>query len=82
MFARTNIRMPTKTLMLFSPKRLRLRLTRLLKKPMVVVSLNDPRNVAVKIIDIILNKKIGLSSADLPDTAIFADGLDGIEEGY
>jgi len=49
---------------------------------MVVVSLNDPRNVAVKIIDIILNKKIGLSSADLPDTAIFADGLDGIEEGY
>jgi len=41
--------------------------------------LNDDRKVAVKIIDNVLEKKIGLSSADLPDTTTFMSGLDDIE---
>ena len=41
--------------------------------------LNDDRKVAVKIIDNVLERKIGLSSSDLPDTTTFASGLDDIE---
>ena len=41
--------------------------------------LNDDRKVAVKIIDNVLERKIGLSSSDLPDTATFTSGLDDIE---
>ena len=36
------------------------------------------REAGIKIIDNILNKRIGLTSSDLPDTATFANGLDGI----
>ena len=42
--------------------------------------IKDNRKVGVKLIDFILNKKVGLSSADLPDTSTFAGGLDSIEE--
>jgi len=38
------------------------------------------RNAAVKMIDQMLNKMIGLTSSDLGDTAIFANGLDSIED--
>jgi acyl carrier protein len=37
------------------------------------------REAAVKMIDSVLTKKLGLSSSDLGDTAIFANGLDEIE---
>lgn len=37
------------------------------------------REAAVKMIDSVLIKKLGLSSSDLGDTAIFANGLDEIE---
>jgi hypothetical protein len=45
-----------------------------------MLSEKEPRNVAVKLIDILLSKKIGLTSSDLPDTATFANGLDAIED--
>ena len=38
------------------------------------------RKTAEKMIDLALNKTIGMSANDLPDTAIFADGLDEVEE--
>lgn len=37
------------------------------------------RKAAVKMIDSILRQRIGLESADLPDTSTFANGLDDIE---
>ena len=37
------------------------------------------RKAAVKIIDSILRQRLGLESADLPDTATFANGLDTME---
>lgn len=37
------------------------------------------RQAAVKMIDSVLRQKVGLVSADLPDTSTFANGLDGIE---
>lgn len=37
------------------------------------------REAAVKIIDSILRQRLGLVSADLPDTATFANGLDEME---
>jgi len=40
------------------------------------------REAAVKLMDTIFNKMIGLSSSDLPDTATFANGLDEIEEAF
>ena len=38
------------------------------------------RKTAVKLIDTVLERRIGIVSADLPDTATFANGLDAIEE--
>ena len=38
------------------------------------------RQTGIKLIDYVLNRRIGLSSADLADTTIFANGLDTIEE--
>jgi len=38
------------------------------------------REAGIKIIDNILSKRIGLTSADLPDTSTFANGLDAIED--
>ena len=38
------------------------------------------RQTGIKLIDMILSRKVGLSSADLPDTATFANGLDAMEE--
>lgn len=38
------------------------------------------RGAAKKMIDILLSKRIGLTSSDLGDTAIFANGLDAVEE--
>lgn len=38
------------------------------------------REAGKKLIDYVLNKKIGLSSDDLPDTATFMNGLDGVED--
>ena len=38
------------------------------------------RKTGVKLIDYVLERKLGLSSADLADTTIFANGLDAIEE--
>lgn len=43
------------------------------------ISENGERTAAVKIVDFFLNKMLGLSSSDLPDTVTFADGLDEIE---
>jgi len=40
---------------------------------------NGARGAGVKMIDQMLNKIIGLSSSDLPDSATFASGLDDIE---
>lgn len=40
------------------------------------------RSAAVKLIDNLLNKMVGLSSSDLPDTATFSNGLDEIEEAF
>lgn len=41
----------------------------------------DNRKVSVKLIDYVLSKKLGgLTSADLPDTSTFANGLDGITD--
>ena len=37
------------------------------------------RKTAVKLIDTVLERRIGIVSADLPDTATFANGLDAIE---
>jgi hypothetical protein len=37
------------------------------------------RKTAVKLIDTVLERRLGLSSADLADTATFANGLDAIE---
>lgn len=37
------------------------------------------RKAAIKIIDSILRQQLGLSSSDLPDTATFANGVDGVE---
>jgi hypothetical protein len=37
------------------------------------------RQTAVKLVDICLNKMVGLSSSDLSDTSTFANGLDEIE---
>jgi hypothetical protein len=37
------------------------------------------RETAKKLIDVVLNKKVGLTSSDLSDTATFANGLDEIE---
>ena len=44
------------------------------------VAETDARTTAVRLVDQVLRKKIGLSSSDLADTAIFASGLDDIEE--
>jgi len=41
---------------------------------------DDYRGAAKKIIDIVLQRKLGLGSSDLGDTAIFANGLDTVEE--
>jgi len=42
--------------------------------------LKDPRKVAVRMIDSILKRYLGgLTSADLPDTSTFANGIDEIE---
>jgi hypothetical protein len=38
------------------------------------------REIAIKLVDYVLNRKVGLSSSDLSDTAIFANGLDEIED--
>jgi hypothetical protein len=38
------------------------------------------RQAGIKIIDSIIRKMVGLSTADLPDSATFANGLDSIEE--
>jgi len=38
------------------------------------------RPAGIKIIDSILRKRVGLTSSDLPDTAVFCNGLDGVEE--
>ena len=38
------------------------------------------REVAIKMVDNALMKKMGLTSSELPDTSTFANGLDGIEE--
>ena len=38
------------------------------------------RGAAVKMVDQMINKMIGLSSSDLGDTAIYANGLDSIED--
>jgi hypothetical protein len=38
------------------------------------------RKAGVKLIDYVLHKKAGLSSADLPDTTTFMNGLDAIED--
>ena len=38
------------------------------------------RQAAIKLVDAMLMKRIGLSSADLPDTATFANGVDGVED--
>jgi len=43
------------------------------------VSEMGSRKAANKLIDYVLNKKVGLSSSDLGDTSIFANGLDTIE---
>jgi sulfur relay (sulfurtransferase) complex TusBCD TusD component (DsrE family) len=40
------------------------------------------REAAVKLMDNILIRMVGFSSSDLPDTATFANGLDGIEEAF
>lgn len=40
------------------------------------------RSAAVKLIDTILNKIVGLSSSDLADTSAFSNGLDEIEEAF
>jgi hypothetical protein len=40
------------------------------------------RNAAVKLIDSLLNKTIGLSSSDLSDTSTFSNGLDEIEDAF
>lgn len=37
------------------------------------------RKAAIKIIDSILRQQLGISSSDLPDTATFANGVDGVE---
>lgn len=37
------------------------------------------RETAIKLVDIVLDKMVGLRSSDLSDTLIFADGLDEIE---
>lgn len=37
------------------------------------------RGAAIKMIDSVLNKMIGLSSSDLPDSATYANGLDEME---
>lgn len=39
-----------------------------------------PRQAAVKMVDSALESLIGLSSSDLADTAIFAQGLDSMEK--
>lgn len=39
----------------------------------------DERTAANKLIDLALKKKVGLTSSDLPDTATFANGLDGVQ---
>ena len=39
------------------------------------------RIAGVKMIDNVLKQRIGIESADLPDTSTFANGLDAIEEG-
>ena len=41
---------------------------------------HDYREAAKKIINVLLNKAIGLSSDDLPDSVTFANGLDVVEE--
>lgn len=38
------------------------------------------RKAAIKMVDSALLKKLGLKSSDMPDTAVFANGVDGIEE--
>lgn len=38
------------------------------------------RQAAVKMVDSVLNRMIGMTSSDLADTATFANGLDSIEE--
>jgi hypothetical protein len=38
------------------------------------------RKAAIRMIDSILSSRIGLTSADLADTSIFADGIDSIED--
>ena len=37
------------------------------------------RAVAIKFVDIALNKKVGISASDMPDTSTYANGLDEIE---
>ena len=37
------------------------------------------RSAAIRMIDSVLKTSIGLTSADLPDTSTFADGVDGVE---
>ncbi len=46
-----------------------------------MAELHDPRKVAVKMVDMMISRKLGgMTSADLADTSIFADGLDQIED--
>lgn len=45
----------------------------------MITKYGDNRKVAVKLVDIVLGRMIGLTSSDLPDTHTFASGLDRIE---
>jgi|DEB0MinimDraft_6_1074348.scaffolds.fasta_scaffold600561_1 CRISPR/Cas system type I-B associated protein Csh2 (Cas7 group RAMP superfamily) len=41
---------------------------------------NGARKTAIKMVDVVLQRKIGLSSLDLADSVTFMNGLDSIQD--